>query len=149
MTRFAHLTDLPGIVALLTEFAQASRVGFRAAQAQDLERLVTMVRSWIDHHYVRVALDQGQVVAVIIAEKGRDFWDPERWLLQERVWWVREAYRGTRLSARLWQAWQQDSDQYLARQQVSMVLMSTQGPTTNFDPARRGWRMIEQTWAKD
>jgi len=43
----------------------------------------------------------------------------------------------------------QDCDQYLAQGRVQAVLLSTQGPDTNFDPGRRGWKLIEQTWMKE
>lgn len=148
MSRFATHQDSPGIVALLLQFAQQCRVGFRSHTVQDQARLITMVHAWIQDHYVRVAEQDNRIIGVLIAERGQDFWDPERVILQERAWYVDPEYRNTRASARLWQAWQQDSDRYIHNRNVNMVLMSTQGPTTQFDPGRRGWRLIEQTWSK-
>lgn len=148
-TRFATMADIPDLVVLLEAFGREARVGFRTAHNQDRARLAHLVQAWCLDHYVRVAVSDGQIRGVIIAERGQDFWDPERCLLQERVWYVVPEYRGTRLSARLWQAWQQDSDHYLQGRRVDMVMMSTQGTATDFDPGRRGWRMIEQTWIKE
>lgn len=148
-TRFATVADIPAVVQLLMQFAQEAEVGFRSATAKDTQRVYNLVNNWIHCHYVRVACVADQVVAVLVAERGQDFWDPERSLLQERAWYVVPQYRGTRLSARLWQAWQQDSTVYVERKQVQAVLMSTQGAKTEFDPGRRGWRLIEQTWIKE
>jgi hypothetical protein len=148
-TRFATRADIPAVVDLLLQFADQARVGFRSAAAGDAARLTNMVLNWQQHHYVRIALDQHQVIGVLIAERGHDFWDPERSILQERVWFVLPEYRASRASARLWLAWQQDSDQYIQDQRVDLVMMSTQGSSTDFDPGRRGWRLIEQTWIKE
>jgi len=73
----------------------------------------------------------------------------ERKLLQERAWYVSESHRGSRVGVKLWQAWDQDCNQYLESGRVQAVLLSTQGSSTNFDPGRRGWRLIEQTWMKE
>lgn len=148
-TRFATLVDVPDLAELLLQFAAEARVGFRSASSQDHNRLSRMLAHWIHDHYVRVALDDKKIVGVLIAERGQDFWDPNRKVLQERAWYVLPEYRGTRFSARLWQAWQQDSSDYVKRDLVDMVIMSTQGPTTKFDPGRKGWRLIEQTWVKE
>ena len=148
-TRFATVADIPSVVELLMQFGQEAAVGFRTATHKDTQRVYSLVSNWVHNHYVRVATDQDQVVAVLVAERGQDFWDPERSLLQERAWYVVPQHRGTRLSARLWQAWQQDSTAYVDRNQVQAVLMSTQGAKTEFDPGRRGWRLIEQTWIKE
>ena len=148
-TRFANRADIPAVVDLLLMFADQARVGFRSAAATDTVRLTQMVMNWQQHHYVRIALDQDQVIGMLIAERGSDFWDPERSILQERVWFVRPEYRASRVSARLWLAWQQDSDQYIQEHRVDLVMMSTQGSSTDFDLGRRGWRLIEQTWIKE
>ena len=149
ITRFARITDRDQIVKLLLAFAQEACVGFRSARQQDRARLQNAVQWWIQHHYVRVCDQDGELGGVIIAERGPDFWDPDRTILQERAWYMRPDLRGTRASARLWQAWQQDSDAWIDQHRVDMVVMSTQGTATDFDPGRRGWRLIEQTWAKD
>lgn len=149
MTRFAIIADLPRIMAMLESFGREAWVGFRSPTAQDRERLQRMVLAWITNHYVRVALNQDQVCGMIIAERGQDFWDPERVLLQERVWWIEPHCRNSRISAKLWQAWQQDSDQYVRSGRVQGVLLSTQAAHTDFDPGRRGWRLIEQIWIKE
>lgn len=146
--RFAQVQDVPSVVDLLIRFASEARVGFRSAQGEDLVRLHRLVLSWITDHYVRVAVADHKICGVIIAERGQDFWDPSRTILQERAWYVEPEFRNSRISARLWQAWQQDSDRYISASTVNMVLMSTQGPSTLFDPGRRGWRLIEQTWSK-
>lgn len=148
-TRFATFQDTPVLIDLLLEFGREARVGFRSARSEDSQRLARMLGAWMRDHYVRVAVEQDHIIGMIIAERGSDFWDPERVILQERVWYVKPEYRHSRASARLWSAWQQDSDQYVQNGAVNMVMMSTQGPTTNFDPGRRGWRLIEQTWIKE
>jgi hypothetical protein len=149
MSRFATIADTPAISQLLLAFAAEARVGFRDSTSADASRLARMLGYWIRDHYVRVAEQHGAVVGVLIAERGQDFWDPERTVLQERAWYVLPQYRNSKASARLWQTWQQDSDKYIENHNVNMVLMSTQGPTTHFDPGRRGWRLIEQTWIKE
>ena len=150
LCRFATLVDVPGVCELLKQFSQASRVGFREwRQNSDTPRLYRMVHYWQQHHYVRVAVQDDQVVGTLIAEHGQDFWDPERRILQERAWYVTESHRGSRAGAQLWQAWHKDTTRYLEQGRVSAVLLSTQGPDTNFDPGRRGWRLIEQTWIKE
>jgi hypothetical protein len=148
--RFATLQDVPGVCELLKQFSHEARVGFRSWRAEsDTPRLYKLVTAWQQHHYVRVAVDNNQVVGTLIGEHGTDFWDSERKLLQERAWFVTKSHRGTRAGAQLWQAWNRDCDQYLATGRVQAVLLSTQGPDTNFDPGRRGWRLIEQTWMKE
>lgn len=149
MSRFAQLQDSSQVVQLLIAFSQECDVGFRQPREQDHTRLTAVVANWILNHYVRVIEYQGQVVGVLIAEKGADFWDPERQILQERAWYVQPHARHTRASARLWSDWQKDSDQYLEKQQVHAVLMSTQGQGTTFDVGQRGWRCIEKTWLKE
>jgi hypothetical protein len=149
MMRFATLQDVPGIVAVLQQFAHEARVGFRSWRSSDTDRVAGIVAHWVRDHYVRVILVDNTVVGVLIAELGQDFWDPERRLLQERAWFVLPEYRHTRLSARLWQAWQQDTHHYLDQARVDAVLMSTQGPDTDFDVSSRGWRCIEQTWMRE
>ncbi len=150
ITRFAHTTDVPDVIELLREFSQQARVGFRPWDvARDLPRMLAMVQNWQYQHYVRVAIDQGRVQGVLIAELGKDFWDPDRRILQERAWYVRESARASRASAQLWRAWQRDTQEYLDQGRVAAVIMSTQGSATDFDPGHRGWRMIEQTWIKE
>jgi hypothetical protein len=150
LCRFATLADVPGVCELLKQFSQASRVGFRTwRQNSDTPRLYRMVHHWQQHHYVRVAVLEDQIVGTLIAEHGQDFWDPERRILQERAWYVAESHRGSRAGALLWQNWHKDTTRYLEQGRVSAVLLSTQGPDTNFDPGRRGWRLIEQTWIKE
>jgi hypothetical protein len=149
MTRFAVATDLAAVVQLLLAFGREARVGFRAAETQDVRRVTELVAAWIRSHYVRIAEVNGDIIGVLIAERAADFWDPSRTVLQERAWYVRPEHRGSRASARLWQAWQADSDAYLADHRIDLAVMSTQGSATPFDPARRGWRMVEQTWLKE
>lgn len=149
MTRFATLADLTRILQLLQQFAEQACVGFRSWQPRDQERMTRVVQNWITHHYVRVAQVNHTVTGMIIAERGTDFWDPERVILQERAWYVDPDWRGHRSSAELWRAWQQDSDRFVSRDQVQAVLLSTQGSHTAFDPGRRGWRLIEQVWIKE
>jgi len=149
MMRFATRSDVPSIVAVLQHFSQEARVGFRSWRDTDTERVARVVAHWVDQHYVRVITAQDSVVGVLIAELGTDFWDPDRRLLQERAWYVLPEHRHSRLSARLWQAWQQDSQQYLTQRRVDAVLMSTQGPATDFNVSSRGWRLIEQTWMRE
>ena len=108
-----------------------------------------MVTRWQQDHYVRVAVNDNEIVGTLIAEQGQDFWDPERKLLQERAWFVSKQHRGSRAGAQLWRAWDLDCEQYLAKGRVHAVLLSTQGSDTNFDPGRRGWKLIEQTWMKE
>jgi hypothetical protein len=148
-TRFAQIQDTPKLTDLLLEFGREARVGFRSARNQDHQRLSRMLGIWMRDHYVRVAEHNTEIVGLLVAERGQDFWDPERRILQERVWYVCPEHRHSRASARLWSAWQQDSDQYVKTGTVDMVIMSTQGPTTQFDPGHRGWRLIEQTWIKE
>lgn len=149
ITRFATIHDTASVVNLLREFSQQARVGFRPWIESDTPRLQRMVQAWQQHHYVRVCEHNDQVIGVLIAELGQDFWDPERRLLQERAWFVTESHRGSRAGAVLWQAWDRDAKQYLQQRRVQAVLLSTQGPSTNFDPSRRGWNLIEQTWMKE
>lgn len=150
LCRFATLSDVPGVCELLREFSQASRVGFRSWRSEsDTPRLYRMVMHWQINHYVRVVVKDDQVIGTLIAEHGQDFWDPERRILQERAWYVNKSHRGSRAGGLLWQAWHKDTTRYLEQGRVSAVLLSTQGPDTNFDPGRRGWRLIEQTWIKE
>lgn len=148
-TRFATIYDVPSVIELLLAFSQEARVGFRTPTASDNARLSRMIAFWIRDHYVRVAEQDAKIIGVLIAERGQDFWDPERRILQERAWYVVPEHRHSRASARLWADWQQHSTEYVNSNQVQSVLMSTQGPTTQFDPGRRGWRLIEQTWIKE
>ena len=148
-TRFATLADVPDVVRLLMQFSQEATVGFRTPRSDDLGRLARMVGAWQKHHYCRVAEHESQVVGIMIAEMGTDFWDPDRQVLQERAWYVEPDSRHTRAGAVLWQAWSQDTTDYLAQGRVQAVLLSTQGPATAFDPSRRGWRLIEQTWMRE
>lgn len=150
LTRFATATDIASVVELLQEFSESARVGFRPwQQDRDTPRLCRMVAHWQQNHYVRVAVLDNLVIGVLIAEMGQDFWDPDRKLLQERAWYVSKTHRGSRAGAVLWQAWDQDAEKYLAQNRVQAVLLSTQGSATNFDPGRRGWNLIEQTWMKE
>ena len=149
-SRFATFQDIPAVCELLKQFSSEARVGFRPwSTEQDTPRIYRLVTTWQQHHYVRVAIQDSQVVGTLIAEQGQDFWDPERRILQERAWYVSDSHRGTRAGAVLWQAWDHDAEQYLSKGRVQAVLLSTQGPSTNFDPGRRGWRLIEQTWMKE
>lgn len=149
ITRFAQPGDIESVVELLLQFAEEAQVGFRSACSDDSARLTRLVTEWQQRHYVRVACRDDQVVGILIAELGQDFWDPKRKLLQERAWYVQSDSRGTRAGGLLWQAWDRDAAEYLAAGRVQGVLLSTQGPATAFDPGRRGWRMIEQTWMKE
>lgn len=148
-TRFATIVDTPQLIELLLQFSQEARVGFRSPTPADNKRLSQMIGFWIRDHYVRVAELNGSIIGVLIAERGQDFWDPARSILQERAWYVVPEHRHSRASARLWSDWQQHSTDYVSSNRVQSVLMSTQGPTTQFDPGRRGWRLIEQTWIKE
>jgi RimJ/RimL family protein N-acetyltransferase len=150
ITRFATHQDIPAVCELLKQFSAEARVGFRPwSTEQDTPRIYRLVTRWQQHHYVRVAIQDSQIVGTLIAEQGQDFWDPDRKLLQERAWFVSKSHRGTRAGAQLWQAWDRDANQYLESGRVHAVLLSTQGPDTNFDPGRRGWKLIEQTWMKE
>lgn len=150
LCRFATYQDIPAVCELLKEFSSQARVGFRPwSTEQDTPRIFKLVTRWQQQHYVRVAVQDSQVVGTLIAEHGTDFWDPDRQLLQERAWFVTKSHRGSRAGAVLWQAWDRDCDQYIMQGRVQAVLLSTQGPETNFDPSRRGWKLIEQTWMKE
>ena len=150
LCRFATFQDIPAVCELLKQFSSEARVGFRPwSTEQDTPRIFRLVTRWQKDHYVRVAIQDSQIVGTLIAEQGQDFWDPERRILQERAWYVSDSHRGTRAGAVLWQAWDRDAEQYLSKGRVQAVLLSTQGPDTNFDPGRRGWRLIEQTWMKE
>ena len=150
ITRFATYQDIASVCELLKEFSQAARVGFRPwSSEQDTPRIFKLVTRWQQDHYVRVAVQDNQIVGTLIAEQGPDFWDPDRRLLQERAWYVKKSHRGSRAGAQLWLAWDRDCAKYLQSGRVQAVLLSTQGPDTNFDPGRRGWKLIEQTWMKE
>jgi len=150
LCRFATLQDVSGVCELLKEFSSQARVGFRSWRSEsDTPRIYRLVTRWQQDHYVRVAVQDNKIVGTLIAEHGEDFWDPERKLLQERAWYVSQSHRGSRAGAVLWRAWDHDCDQYLRQGRVQAVLLSTQGPDTNFDPSRRGWKLIEQTWMKE
>jgi hypothetical protein len=149
-SRFATHQDIPAVCELLKQFSSEARVGFRPwSTAQDTPRIYRLVTRWQQDHYVRVAVKNNEIVGTLIAERGQDFWDPERRLLQERAWFVSPAHRGSRAGAVLWLAWDRDCDEYITQGRVQAVLLSTQGPDTNFDPGRRGWKLIEQTWMKE
>ena len=149
-SRFATLQDIPAVSELLKQFSLEARVGFRPwSTEQDTPRIFKLVTRWQQDHYVRVAVQDTEIVGTLIAELGIDFWDPDRKLLQERAWFVSKSHRGSRAGAVLWRAWDQDCDEYLRKGRVQAVLLSTQGPDTNFDPGRRGWKLIEQTWMKE
>jgi hypothetical protein len=149
ITRFATLVDIPQVIRLLMQFSQEATVGFRTPRSDDQTRLARMVGAWQKQHYVRVAEQDQEITGILIAEIGTDFWDPDRRLLQERAWYVTPEYRHTRAGAALWRAWDRDVTEYLTQGRVQAVLLSTQGPATAFDPGRRGWRLIEQTWMRE
>jgi hypothetical protein len=148
-TRFATVADIPRVVELLAEFGSHAQRGYRPAASQDQSRLLSLVTAWQQRHYIKVAVDHNQVVGMIIAELGQDFWDPTVNIMQERAWYVKHSKRASRVSAQLWQEFDRDTSEYIQSGRIASVLLSTQGPSTNFDPSRRGWRLIEQIWIKE
>lgn len=149
-SHFATYQDIPAVCELLKQFSYEARVGFRPWTTEhDTPRILKLITHWQQHHYVRVAVLDTEIVGMLIAEQGPDFWDPERKLLQERAWYVSQSHRGTGAGVMLWQAWDCDASEYIQSGRVQAVLLSTQGSDTNFDPGRQGWRLIEQTWIKE
>jgi hypothetical protein len=146
--RFANTADTTGILACLLRFSEAAQFGFRRAQARDLDRLRGVIQIWIRDHYVKIFTQDHAVRGVMIAERAQDFWDPDRRLLQERVWWVDPEYRSTRGSARLWREWQQDVTEYLQDGRCDVAIMSTQSTHTHIDLAQRGWQEFERHWMR-
>lgn len=147
-TRFATTADIQPVLELLLAFGREAEIGFRRESTQDCERLVRMIQGWIHQHYVRVAQVGTDIIGVLIAERMADFWDPDRRFLMERAWYVLPEHRGSRASARLWAAWQEDCGRYIRDHIVDAAVMSTQGGASNIDLASRGWRHIESHWMR-
>lgn len=146
-TRFATSLDQEDITDLLMMFAEEAQIGFRSARRADRDRMRRCVQAWTLDHYVRVVTRDHQVVGMIIAERGPDFWDPERVFLVERAWYMHPGARATRGSVLLWRAWTQDVDHYIESGLISAASMSTQG-TTGVDLRDRGWCLVENHWIR-
>lgn len=156
MIRSAHITDIGSAVELvsefITEYVETSPVYDRHDGVLDSRenklRLQAMVMDWIKNHYVILAYNETTPVGIIAAVKENNYWDRDMKILREIAWYVRPAFRRTRLSAELFLRWQEDIDQLITRKVIHKASISMPEGHETVDLNRRGWQPLEQHWIK-
>lgn len=113
------------------------------------ERLQNLITNWISKGYVILAYDSElQPQGVIIAERENNFWLPDIRIMREIIWYVRPAYRRSRLSAELFLQFQADIENFKSRGLVDCASLTLPAELKDFDLSKRGWQNVETHWIK-
>jgi hypothetical protein len=150
ITRFATALDTPAVADLLLKNAAEiqGRWGHNYIEHRHTAHVIGLVTQWIRHHYVRIVEHKNLIVGCIIAQMSPSLWDPETKMLETRTVYVDPEHRSSRASVILWQAWDQDIQQYLDNKKINQAVVSGQPGRTNINFRRRGWSLADQLWVR-
>ena len=146
--RPANANDLNQIMILLEHFADSAKLDYKSWTTKDHNMARQRIFDLIQHHYLMVIDIGGKLVGMLGAQLENDPWISKRRRLRELFWWVEPEHRSSRLSAKLFSRWQDDSDKFLQRGLVDQVSLSLQPGISQVDLSRRGWQCVEEHWIK-
>jgi N-acetylglutamate synthase-like GNAT family acetyltransferase len=149
MIRAATVHDIEPVLGLLTDFAAASLIDYKAWTAKDLGAARYKLLNLILHQYLIVAEKDGVLIGMIGAQREQDPWIESTTRMRELFWWVDPAHRRGRLSAELYIRWEQDCERFIRDKLVDQVSLSTQPGSSDLDLSKRGWRCVESHWIKE
>jgi N-acetylglutamate synthase-like GNAT family acetyltransferase len=144
LVRTATRTDIDTIVTLLRNYSQCSPVA--------------ALRDQHDEHYVRqlitgIIVGQGRIwiaedsaaqpMGMLMAIRMPSIWNPNITTLTELAFWVEPAARNSSTGYRLLKSY----EQYAETESVNHYTISRLD-SSQFDPARRGYDLLEQTYIK-
>lgn len=142
-TATAHDTDT--VVKLLRNYSEFSPVvALRTNQnEQYIRTLITHLLAGMGAIWLAEDSD-GTPAGMIVACRVPNVWNPTVITVNEMAFWVEPWARNTTVGYRLLKAY----EDYAEQQTDTVGYTVSRLNTSEFDPARRGYSMIEQTYIK-
>ena len=138
--------DYEDICDMMTEFARSCGVSDLNKDVYDRDYaknvLLRCERAGISY----IAREDKQAVGMILSMAVQELWQPKIVRLRELAWYVRPEYRGTSVGAKLFVAYKQQAEQWLAKGKITGYTMSKLHNSDDFDYEKRGFKFIESTY---
>ncbi len=148
MIRPATRSDLLTVTELICEFLQTTSYG---GHVEDVEREHIMRVAYValQQGYIWLYINKNVAVGTLIAVKERNTWLPNKITLRELVWYVREEYRSSLGSGRLFLKFCEKGEELLRRGEIVGYFTTRMTTTTDYDLERRGFRLTEKLYFRD
>lgn len=151
MIRIATKFDIPQLVNLMRQYSKHSPVEeLRHNQnPSHVEQLLHTLIAGMGIIWVAEGGEDGdELVGMLIAMRQPNIWNPRVLLLQELAFWVEEDYRHTSIGYRLLRAYEDwAQDEYDRGVIVGWTISKL--ADSEFEPERKGYKLIESTYLKE
>ena len=146
MISHAQVSDIPKIIDLMVEFANAAPIADYHKPEPDPHRLGVLIGNFMRAGVVLVARADDQISGVFIAQIVGDIWLPEIRHLREVAWYVKPEYRNTSAGYRLLAEFTSVGKRLLESKLVNTVVLTTMVNSPDLKLTNRGWREIETNY---
>jgi len=148
MIRQACRGDLTSIVSLLEEFFMDTSY-IKHTEQMNMEHISKLVYVIIQQGYAWVAVKDQIVIGILLAVREQNIWAPTKHSLRELVYFVREEYRRSPVSGRLFIEFCRTGEQLLKENRIDGYFTTRMTTTADYDLESRGFRLTEKLYLKD
>lgn len=139
--------DYEDLCDMMTEFARSSGVADLNKDFYDREYAKNVLLRCEKTGASFIARDSNnQAVGMILSMRVQELWIPNIIRLRELAWYVREAYRGTTVGARLFATYKKSAETMMEQGKITGFTMTKLHNSDDFDYEKRGFKFIESTY---
>jgi len=138
--------DYDDIIDMLKDFARHIQVDYFQKDQYDYAQAKRILQRCEYTGESFVSEDNNSITGMILSMAVPELWFPKEYRLVELAWWVRPEYRMTSAGARLFAKYCEQADLKLKKRQITGYTVSKMSNSPKLDYARRGFRLIEQTY---
>ncbi len=148
MIRVATRSDLNVIHELVMEFLTATSYS-QHTEDIDPQHIKKLCYAVLQMGKVWLYDVEGISVGLLIAVKEQNIWMPAKTSLRELVWYVREEYRRSPGSGRLFIEFCREGERLLLHNEIDGYFTTRMATTGDYDLTKRGFREVERLFLKD
>ena len=148
MVRTACRGDLTSIVGLLEEFFMDTSY-VKHTEQMNMLHITKLVYAVIQQGYAWVAVKDQIVVGVLLSVREPNIWQPTKFTLRELIYSVREEYRRSPMSGRLFIEFCRTGEQLLKDGRIDGYFTTRMTTTADYDLESRGFRLTEKLYLRD
>lgn len=138
--------DYRDIKSMLKDFARDIEVDYFDKDKYDDEQATRILQRCEYTGESFVSEIDGEITGTILSMAVPELWFPSQYRLVEIAWWVRPEYRTTSAGARLFRAYCEAAEKKYKQGKIVGYTVSKMANSPKLDYARRGFRLIEQTY---
>lgn len=148
MIRLATRADLNTVTDLLVEFLTNTAYN-KHIEVIDRQHLAKIVFSVLHNGYIWLYFNGEVAVGMLVAVREQNVWQPTKTSLRELVWYVRDEYRKTIGSGRLFIKFCEQGEQLMTEKKIDGYFTTRMSSTQDYDLESRGFRLTEKLYLKD